>query len=327
MRIVVIGASGHVGSYLTPRLVRSGHDVVAVSRGTSRPYVDDPAWDAVTTVTADREAEDAAGTFGGRIRDLHPDVVIDMICFTRPSAEQLADALRGEVAHLLHCGTIWTHGLSTSLPLREDDEKHPFGDYGVQKHAIERYLLAQSEAGDLPTTVIHPGHISGPGWPVITPVGNLDARVWTSLATGTRLRIPGTGAETMHHVHADDVAQLFELAVCEPESAIGQSFHAVAARAMTVRGYAAEAASWFGRDADLEPVSWDDFRDAAGADHADASWQHLVRSHVASIEKAQSRLGYHPRFTTGDAAREAVDWMIEHDGLDVGGPLGAPTEP
>jgi nucleoside-diphosphate-sugar epimerase len=33
-RVVVIGATGHIGSYLVPRLVRGGHEVLAMSRGT-----------------------------------------------------------------------------------------------------------------------------------------------------------------------------------------------------------------------------------------------------------------------------------------------------
>ena len=32
-RVVVIGATGHVGTYLVPRLVRAGHEVIAMSRG------------------------------------------------------------------------------------------------------------------------------------------------------------------------------------------------------------------------------------------------------------------------------------------------------
>ena len=32
MRVVIIGGSGHIGSYLTPRLVNGGHTVVNVSR-------------------------------------------------------------------------------------------------------------------------------------------------------------------------------------------------------------------------------------------------------------------------------------------------------
>ena len=66
-RIVVIGATGHIGTYLVPRLVRGGHEVIAMSRGTREPYHPSPQWSAVARVTVDRDAEDAAGTFGTRV--------------------------------------------------------------------------------------------------------------------------------------------------------------------------------------------------------------------------------------------------------------------
>ncbi|GMA86082.1 hypothetical protein GCM10025868_13320 [Angustibacter aerolatus] len=47
----------------------------------------------------------------------------------------------------------------------------------------------------------------------------------------------------MHHVHADDVAQVFALAVEHRDEAAGEDFHAVAPTALTVRGYAETAAS------------------------------------------------------------------------------------
>jgi len=53
-RVVVIGATGHIGTYLVPRLEDAGHEVTAVSRGTRGPYQASPQWAAVTTVTADR---------------------------------------------------------------------------------------------------------------------------------------------------------------------------------------------------------------------------------------------------------------------------------
>jgi nucleoside-diphosphate-sugar epimerase len=55
MRIVVIGGSGHIGTFLVPRLVRAGHEVVNISRGQRSSYVDDPAWQEVRHVSADRE--------------------------------------------------------------------------------------------------------------------------------------------------------------------------------------------------------------------------------------------------------------------------------
>lgn len=38
MRIVIIGGSGHVGTYLVPRLVEAGHEVVNITRGQREPY-------------------------------------------------------------------------------------------------------------------------------------------------------------------------------------------------------------------------------------------------------------------------------------------------
>ena len=43
-RVVVIGATGHIGTYLVPRLVRAGYEVVAVSRGERQPYHDAVEW-------------------------------------------------------------------------------------------------------------------------------------------------------------------------------------------------------------------------------------------------------------------------------------------
>ena len=107
MRVVVIGGRGHIGSFLVPRLVAAGHEVTVVSRGRREPYVPHAAWREVRQVTLDRGVEEAGGQFGIRVRELRPDIVVDLICFTLPSAQQLVEALRGEVQQLLHCGTIW----------------------------------------------------------------------------------------------------------------------------------------------------------------------------------------------------------------------------
>ena len=58
-RVVVIGATGHVGGYLVPRLVRAGHEVVAVSRGEASPYREDLAWQQVDRRRLDRGALEA----------------------------------------------------------------------------------------------------------------------------------------------------------------------------------------------------------------------------------------------------------------------------
>ncbi len=191
---MVIGATGHVGSYLVPRLVRAGYEVVALSRGQRKPYRSAPEWRSVQRVAVDREAEDVAGTFGDRIAELRPAAVVDMICFSAASAQQLADALRPTRPLLVHCGTIWVHGPAARVPVTEDEPRTAYGEYGTGKAAVEALLHRETVAGGMPSVVLHPGHISGPGWPVITPAGNLDPDVWRRLATGEPLVLPSSGS-------------------------------------------------------------------------------------------------------------------------------------
>jgi nucleoside-diphosphate-sugar epimerase len=320
-RVVVIGATGHIGSYLVPRLVDGGHQVIAISRGGRDPYHASPAWDSVIRVAADRDAEDEAGTFGERIAGLRPDVVIDLICFTAASARQFLDALRPSRPLLLHCGTIWVHGPALRVPVTEDEPRTAYGEYGTGKAEIEALLHRETLAGGVPAVVLHPGHISGPGWPVITPAGNLDPGVWTSLATGRALPLPDQGLGVLHHVHADDVAQAFERALSRP-AAIGASFHVVAEQAMTLRGLATGVARWFGREPVLDFVDWAEFERLAGAEHAETTRQHTLRSITASIARAREVLGYAPRYSSLEALREALSWLVEHGEVDVGGAAG-----
>jgi nucleoside-diphosphate-sugar epimerase len=301
-----------------PRLVRAGHDVVALSRGEREPYTPAPEWSAVERVSVDREAEDAAGTFGERIAALEADVVIDMICFTAGSARQLVDALRPTRPLLLHCGTIWVHGPAARVPISEDEPRTAYGEYGTGKAEIEALLHRETVAGGVPSVVLHPGHISGPGWPVITPAGNLDPDVWRRLATGEPLALPELGLGVLNHVHADDVAQAFERALSRP-AAIGASFHVVAEQAMTLRGLAAGVAAWFGREPVLELVDWPEFERRAGAGHATATREHVARGIAASIDRARQVLGYAPRYSSLDALHEAAVWLAAHGEIDVGG--------
>ena len=321
MRIVVIGGSGHVGSFLVPRLVQAGHEVVNLTRGASTPYIDDDAWSRVEQISVDRAAEDAAGTFGERVAALEAEVVIDMICFTRDSAATLVQAIRGRCQHLIHCGSIWRYGASVKQPMREDDASPPFGEYGTRKAETAEFLAAETRAGGLPTTVLQPGHISGPGWMPIGPLGNLDPSVWLALSAGQEIAVPGLGAELMHHVHADDVAQAFQLAVERRDEAAGEAFNVVAPSALTARGFLAIAAGWFGQTARTRSVSWAEFRSVTTPEFADSSWEHLSRSQYASIEKARARLGYAPAYEPEAAVREGIRWLIDHGRLEVASPL------
>src|SRR5689334_16585977 len=107
MKVVVIGGSGHIGTFLIPRLVEGGHQVTVVSRRQKTPYVPNEAWESVQWITLDRGQLDKEQSFGQTIADLSSAVVIDLICFKLESARQIVQALQDRVEHFLHCGTVW----------------------------------------------------------------------------------------------------------------------------------------------------------------------------------------------------------------------------
>jgi nucleoside-diphosphate-sugar epimerase len=306
-----------VGTYLVPYLVEAGHEVINISRNQRQPYRAHGAWKSVRQVMADREAEDAAGSFGRRVRDLKPDAVVDMICFTLDSARQLCEALDGQVQHFLHCGTIWVHGPSLEVPVTEQQPRRPFGEYGIQKAAIEAYLLDQARRHGFPATLLHPGHIVGPGWAPLNPAGHFNPQVFEKLAHGEELALPNLGMETVHHVHADDVAQSFMKALDNRSTAVGESFHVVSPAALSLRGYAEAVAGWFGQPAVLRYLPWGEWRATVSPEDAEATWDHIAHSPNCSIVKAQRLLDYRPRYSSLQGVYESVQWLIENKVIRV----------
>jgi nucleoside-diphosphate-sugar epimerase len=315
MRAVVIGGTGHIGTYLVPRLVEAGYEVISVSRRQREPYRPHAAWKSVQQVTIDRFAADQAGNLGPQIQALVAEVVIDLTCFTTDSARQLVSALQGQVRHFLHCGTIWVHGHSAQVPTTEVQPRQPFGEYGIQKAAIEAYLLAEAQRNGFPATIIHPGHIVGPGWAPLNPAGNFNPLVFARLARSEEVALPNLGMETVHHVHADDVAQAFMQALAHWSSAVGESFHVVSPAALTLRGYAEAMAAWFGQPARLRFVPWEEWKKTTSEEESQATWDHIAHSPNCSIAKAQRLLDYKPRYSSLQAVQESVEWLIQHEGL------------
>ena len=186
-RIVVIGGSGHVGTYLVPMLVGLGHQVVNVSRGSAKPYRPHYAWAAIENVSLDRVKEEEKGTFGQKIADLSPDIVIDMIAFDLNSTRQVVEALKGKIEHYLFCSSIWVYGRYVSVPSLETDPVSPIDAYGQGKADSEARLMREARLSGLPATCFRPGHIVGEGWVPTTPQGNSNPEVYSRIARGEML--------------------------------------------------------------------------------------------------------------------------------------------
>ena len=307
-RAVIIGGKGKVGTYLVPMLMEDGFEVINVSRGNAKPFVPHGCWNRVQQVDLDRHDP----KFPQKIAALQPDIVLDKICFQESDMAALIAALEGQVEHYLVTGSIWCHGTGSVVPTTEEEDLNPFGEYGIEKLKMTRTLKRKYALSHFPGTIIHPGHIVGPGHLPINPQGNQNPKVFEALIHGEPVTIPNFGMETVHHVHATDVAGVFRAAIRAGSPGYGQSFHAVSTGAVTLRGYANEVASWFGQEANLVFKPFDEFRNDVTEIDANATYEHVLRSPNHSMEKAKRLLGFAPSYTSFEAVKESLDWLIRH---------------
>ena len=209
MRAVVIGGTGFIGRLVVRELLRLGHEVAVVHRGSELPELH-----GLTQITAHRERlADAAP----QLRAFAPDVVVDMILSSGRQAEALLDVFRGHAERVVAissmdvyraCGVL--HGTEPGplepLPLTEDSsaerrrlQTYPpaqiamlqqvFGwlDDEYDKIPVERVVLGDA---DLPGTVLRLPMVYGPLRSAATlPSGRQTHPGWP--ARGALLRADG----------------------------------------------------------------------------------------------------------------------------------------
>ena len=316
MEIIVIGGCGHIGSYLVPKLVKASHAVTVISRGNSQAYVKDAAWKRVKHVHLDRSADE---DFADKIAAMNADVVVDLINFTVKDTIDMTEALQGtSLSHYLFCSSIWAHGRAETLPADPNAVKQPLDEYGRSKYESEKYLKKKYLTEGFPATIIMAGQISGPHWTIINPLGNQDTGVFQTIADGEKIYLPNFGMETVHHVHADDVAQMFMDAITHRNQSLGESFHAVAEDSLTLYGYAKAMYRFFDQEPNIEFLSWEKWCAYVGIeDYIDKTYYHIARSGKFSIENAKKLLDYAPKYATMEVIEDSINGYIERKVITV----------
>ena len=213
MRVLVTGASGHVGGAIAAHLASQGHEVVGLSR---RPIA--PA--AVEALTADIGSADAvaevAATAAPCAAIVHAAASLDK-ALDAPSLalvnvlgtqNMLRLARQWGAARFVYISGVPVIGKPLHLPIDEEHPTNPPTAYHATKLAGEH--LTRLAGGDgLGTMSLRVTSPVGPGM----PGGRiLSAFVQFALA-GTALRLAGEGSRKQDYVDVRDVAEAVSLAL------------------------------------------------------------------------------------------------------------------
>ena len=311
MKAIVIGAAGHIGTYLIPMLIKAGFETTAITRTMTQPYEHDPLWGQAQRILLDRSKDTG---FTEKLKAMDPDVIVDLVNFNIEDTRKIVKEFCGtRLSHYLYCSSCWAHGMAETLPFDANDpNKSPLDDYGKDKFASELYLKEQYRTNSFPATVIMPGQISGPGWTIINPWGNTSMKVFQDIADDKEIYLPNFGMEIIHHVHGYDVAQVFFKAITHRDVALGETFDAEAEQSITLYGYAKYLYEYFGHEPKIKFLGWNEWCKYEGnPEECEHTYYHIARSGTFNIEKEKRLLGYEPKFTNIETIDLAVKSYID----------------
>jgi nucleoside-diphosphate-sugar epimerase len=338
MRVVVIGASGNVGTAVVRRLREADVDVVGISR--RRPLSAGPfagvEWREIDLVSPDASTELVAALEGA-------DAVIHLAWLLQPNRDpdllwranvegtrRVVDAAaQASVPHVLVMSSIGAYSAGPKGP--RIDESWPTdgissSHYGREKAAIERLLdRFENRNPDVVVTRIRPGLVMHDEAALEVTryfLGPLIPTRWLRRRTPPVLPLPRRVVSQV--VHATDLAD----AIWRMVDRRAPGPFNIAAEPIITPARLAEVlgARWV-------PVRMPPIRALLGAtwrlrlQQTDPGWLDLaVGLPVMSTERARRVLGWQPRVDSLDAVAEVVQGVGEHESLDVSPPLSSDPE-
>ncbi|MCF2529112.1 NAD-dependent epimerase/dehydratase family protein [Yinghuangia soli] len=277
MRVLVTGVSGAIGSAVARSLLRRGHTVVGTVSAGSRSQAPDGVevlpvdlFEAGALAEAARSADaavHAASSNDERAGELDHIVVDDLI-----------EAFEGTGKPLVYTSGLWLHGNAGAAPSTEES---PFDPPMVVawRPAVEDRLLAAASRG-VRTVRIRAGLVYGGGRgyvPMLLAPQDGEG--------GKAVRHFGDGSNRWALVHADDLGDLYALAV--EKAPAGSVYLGVAGEPVRVRDAAGVVAGRYG----VQVQGWD-------PEDARQYWSVMVDAFLldqaASSAKARAELGWAP---------------------------------
>ena len=303
MRILMIGGTGWLGHHIAQRLVRRGHSVAVLSRGT-RGQFSPP--ENVTTIHADKSE---SGPFRDLLKGLDVDAVVDSDP-SEASLRTVAETLGGRLRHYVHCSST---GVYTPLRAVPATEAHPWqeptGINFMHKVALDKLALDAHAKQGFPATVIRPTNIMGPGKLPIDTLGGRHPDFLPQLVAGDQVFLPNDGLALLQPVFVEDVAEAFALALERPES-IGRIYNISWHQSVPLREYLDIVCRILGAHPKVTCLPAEEIiATFEGTDTVSPAGLRFVCEHMCfDISRAREELGYEPALSIEESTRRTIEW-------------------
>lgn len=298
MKILVIGGTGHMGTFLVPQLIKHGHDVYVGTRGKTQPRVEQ-SFDGATFITVDSKNSESIKS----LRSYGFDTIVDF----PGTAYAIWQELKNDISHLVACGSLWMFGAPDTIPAIEKSYTEPIIPAHLTRFNEFQTMFRESKNTKAVLSTVMPPNIAGPGKIPLDQFGVRSIENHRAMARGETVYLPSGPEVLISPCDAEDIATLFALIIENREAAAGEMFNAGAKGAMTASKFIQTYARLYGTTIPIEKVPFEEYIEKINPDPG--CWWHFYAHMCPDITKAKKLLGYNPKYTSEQALERAVNWM------------------
>lgn len=216
MKVLVTGGAGFIGSHVTEKALRQGHQVVVVdnlSSGKREHVAKDAVFYHASVVSEEMQEillkERPEVVIHLAAQSVVPVSIHDPQLDADVNVKGMLRLLEGSrmvgVRKVIFSSTAAVYGEPESFPIREEQAGHLLSPYAVSKYAGEHYLAVYHHLYGLSYTVFRFANVYGPRQ-LPKSDGGVVAIFTEAVKQGTPLTINGDGEQTRDFIYVEDVA-------------------------------------------------------------------------------------------------------------------------
>lgn len=302
--VLVSGGAGFIGSNTVSRIVRSGGKVIILD-------------DLSTGDLSNIESEIPYEFFEGSVTDYklvcnlmsRCDYVVhlaarNIILSTKNPFEDYETNIGGTLnllmaaretkpIRIVYSSSASIYGNPKIIPIIEDETQVTFSPYAVSKLAGENYCYAFYETFFIPATVVRYSNIYGPKQNPSNPYCGVISKFIDSLDKSIAPQIHGDGHQTRDFTYVDDAVDGTLSALLSPRSE-GMAFNIGSGSEISV--------------IDMVELIKEIMNKNIVPEHVDRRDIDNIRRRVLNIERARTRLRWHPQVTFREGLRRTIEW-------------------